>query len=115
MSRFVISIVVTGIIWTLSLGKFVENQVSDVVVRSNLATLSRSVTAYSVFNNKFPENLDELVREEGLKNVGNQYKYLRGADGQSAAVLGVNDRKSYCWNSEEEKIMKVESVYKCQP
>lgn len=112
---FILTPILVGIvlIGTLGAGFYVKEQARDVVSKYNLSQISHVLEIYYAEDGKYPQSLVEVVKKGEVKNINvSEYKYSASGDGQSAAVLGA---KSYCWNSEEEKIMKVESVRKCQP
>ena len=97
----------------LTLGNYVKVQAVDVVVKADLVTLSKALTSYEIFNNKYPESFEELVKEEGISDIGENYIYQRSENGREAAVLGVSDNKLYCWESEGMMVEEITQKEEC--
>lgn len=115
MNRFVFVILGVVVAWSLTLGSHVKGQAEDVVLGANIATLSKALALYSVSNGEYPEYLSDLIKTEEVRSIEGDYVYSRSDDGLEASILGVNDKKFYCWNSEDGSIVEVESKITCSP
>lgn len=113
MNKLFFVFVGTGLVSTLTFGSYVRGEAHDVVVRSNIVTISKHLEYYRIFNNSYPKDLNELKKEEGFPEVGNDYQYLRSGNGSEAVILGVSDTKFYCWNSEKQAVFEVDSQVSC--
>ena len=112
---FFLTPILAGIILagTLGAGSYVTEQARDVVSKYNLSQISHVLEIYYTEDGKYPKNLDEVVKKGEAKNINvSEFKYSASGDGQSVAVLGA---KSYCWRSEDRKILEATSTALCQP
>lgn len=98
---------------TLTFGGYVKAQANDVVLKTNVISISKALTSYEIFNGKYPESLEELEKEEGVSKIDSNYVYKRTMDGKNAAVLGASDNNSYCWNSEQGSVFEVKPEVSC--
>ncbi|MBI2327024.1 hypothetical protein HYU92_01790 [Candidatus Curtissbacteria bacterium] len=90
-----------------------------------MGQIAIALQAYQNVNQRYPQNLEELVSSRDLKSVpvdprGGQYTYLTSSDNSSAAIYANLEAEKtafavWCWRSEVGIPLVLNSASECKP